>query len=259
MTIDTKERVMMSFRLVTVAIAACCLVACATGSFDTSWKAPEATALQIQGAKVAAIAMMENEAARRAAEDALVRELNQRGAQGVAMYSIMSGASPGNETEVHAALDGMGFAGAVVMRPVGKRTEIVSDPIYIGARYSHLWGGYYGYGWSEPWPVAVVGNVRTRTLVSIEVLVYSLRQNRLVWGGQTTTTDSTSVTSLVETTARRVARNSSARDCCPPLRRRWPGARTGAVSFSITMWFCARRSALEFRTPPCRRRPLRRC
>jgi xylose isomerase len=33
---------------------------------------------------------MENEAARRAAEDALVRELNQRGAQGVAMYTILN-------------------------------------------------------------------------------------------------------------------------------------------------------------------------
>lgn len=162
----------MWFRLLTVVGAACCLVACATSRFDTSWKAPEATALQIQGAKVAAIAMMENEAARRVAEDALVRELNQRGAHGVAMYTIVSGASPGNEAEVHAALDGMGFAGAVVMRPVGRRTEVVSDPIYVGPRYSHLWGGYYGYGWSEPSPVAVVGSVRTRTLVSIEVLVY---------------------------------------------------------------------------------------
>ena len=37
-------------------------------------------------------------------------------------------------------------------------------------------------------------------------LVYSLRQDKLVWGGQTTTTDSVSVAGLVETTARQVAK-----------------------------------------------------
>jgi hypothetical protein len=182
------------------------LAACASSPFDSSWKAPEATALQVEGAKVAAIAMMENEAARRAAEDALVRELNERGAQGVAMYTIMPGASPGNEAEVRAALDGMGFAGAVALRPVDRRTEVISDPIYIGPSYVRFWDGYYGFGWGEPWRTVVVSDLRTRTIVSVEVLVYSLRQNRLVWGGQTHTTDPSSVDRLVDTTAKRVVR-----------------------------------------------------
>lgn len=197
---------MTSFRLLTLGAAAWFLGACASSAFDASWKAPEATPLQIGGAKVAAIAMMENEAARRAAEDALVRELNERGAEGVAMYTIMSGASPGNEAEVRAALEGTGFAGAVVMRPVDRRTEVISEPIFVGPDYLHLWNGYYGFGWNDPWRVTVVRDVRTRTLVSIEVLVYSLRQNRLVWGGQTTTADSASVERLVDTTAKRVAK-----------------------------------------------------
>jgi hypothetical protein len=197
---------MTSFRLLALGTVAWFLSACASSSFDTSWKAPEATPLQIAGAKVAAIAMMENEISRRAAEDALVRELNERGAEGVAMYTIMPEASPGNEAEVRAALDGMGFAGAVVLRPVDRKTEVISEPIFVGADYASLWNGYYGYGWNDPWRVTVVNDVRTRTLVSIEVLVYSLRQNRLVWGGQTTTSDSTSVESLVDTTAKRVAK-----------------------------------------------------
>jgi hypothetical protein len=198
---------MTSFRLLTVGAGAWLLAACASSSaFDTSWKAPEATPLKIEGAKVAAIAMMENESSRRAAEDALVRELNERGAKGVAMYTIMPGASPGNETEVRAALDGMGFAGAVVLRPVNRRTELVSEPIFVGQDYVRLWDGYYGFGWNDPWRITVVNDVQTRLLVSIEVLVYSLRQNRLVWGGQTTTTDSPSVARLVDTTAKRVAK-----------------------------------------------------
>jgi hypothetical protein len=187
-------------------LGASSLVACVSSPFDTSWRAPDATPLQVEGAKVAAIAMMENETARRAAEDALVRELEARGAHGVAMYTIMPGASPADEGAVRAALDGTDFAGAVVLRPVDRKTEVISEPIYLGPDYASLWGGYYGFGWREPWRNVVIADVRTRTTVSIEVLVYSLRQNRLVWGGQTQTSDTVSVERLVDTTAKRVAR-----------------------------------------------------
>ena len=197
---------MMTLKALLGAVAAGSLAACASTPFDSSWTAPEATPLQVEGAKVAAIAMMENEIARRAAEDALVRELNERGAEGVAMYTIMPGASPGNEAEVRAALEGMGFAGAVVLRPVDKRTEVVSEPVYVGPSYVRFWDGYYGYGWRYPWSTVVVNDVRTLTVVSVEVLVYSLRQNRLVWGGQTHSTESSSVDRLVDATAKRVAR-----------------------------------------------------
>jgi hypothetical protein len=151
--------------------------------------------------------MMENEAERRTAEDALVRELGERGASGVAMYTIMPGASPGNEDEVRAALEGLDFAGAVVLRPVGRTTEMVSSgPLFVSSSYQGLWGGYYGYGWGEPWRLSAIGDLRTRTVVSVEILVYSLRQNRLVWGGQTRTTNAASVDRLVDTTAKRVAK-----------------------------------------------------
>jgi hypothetical protein len=196
---------MTPFRLFACAAATVMLAACASSPFDTTWRAPDASPLQVRGAKVAAIAMMENESARRAAEDALVRELAARGAQGVAMYTVMPGASPGNENEVRAALDGQGFAGAVVLRPFDRKTELVSEPVYIGTQYGRLWDGYYGFGWREPWRNIVITDVRTRTTVSVEVLVYSLRQNRLVWGGQTTTSDAAGVERLVQTTAKRVA------------------------------------------------------
>jgi hypothetical protein len=69
-----------------------------------------------------------------------------------------------------------------------------------------LWGGYYSFGWRDPWPTVVVSDVRTRTVVSVEVLVYSLRQNRLVWGGQTESSGTPNVARLVDTTAKRVAK-----------------------------------------------------
>jgi hypothetical protein len=181
------------------------LSACATTSFVSTWKAPDAKALQLSGAKVAAVVMIQNEAARRAAEDALAREITAHGAQGVAMYTIQPEARPNNEQAVRAAVEGAGVAGAVVMRPVGKEKEVVATPVaYGGPMYGGYWGGYYGYGWGSPYAYGGT-EIRTDTIVSIETLVYSLRQNKLVWAGQSRTTNPTGVDQLVKETSTAVA------------------------------------------------------
>ena len=189
-------------------LSAAFLTGCATTGFVSTWKAPDAAPLHPIGSKVAAVVMMGNEAARRAAEDALAREITARGAQGVPMYSVLKEGRPDNEQAARAALEAGGFDGAVVMRPVSKEKEISSTPaMYTGPMYGGYWGGYYGYGWGTPWgygPVAG-GEIRTDTIVSLETLVYSLKQNKLVWGGQTRTTNPANVDQLIKETSALVA------------------------------------------------------
>lgn len=191
------------------------LTACASSAFVSSWQAPDATPLHVEGSRVAAVVMMREEGSRRAAEDALARELSARGAVGVPLYTLVGEPRPENEAEVRAALEGTDVAGVVVMRPVDTRTEIVSTPaVYTGPRYSRFWGGYYAFGWGTPWQLGIVAaaDVRTNTIVSVETLVYSLRQNKLVWGGQSTTTNPANVDRLVRDTARKVARELERRE-----------------------------------------------
>ena len=177
--------------------------ACATTPFVSSWRAPNAEPLQIVGAKVAAVAMVNQVASRRAAEDAIARELTARGAVGVPMYTIYPNESPSDEPAARAALEREGFTGLVVFRPVSTEHEVVSTPMYWGPGYSMYWGGYYRYGWGMPWYGA---EVHTNTVVSVETLVYSLRQNMLVWGGQSTTTNPPGVDRLVRDTAQKVTK-----------------------------------------------------
>src|SRR5688572_22427233 len=94
------------------------LFACASDPVVASWKSPDAAPLELHGSKVAAVVMMKNEASRRAAEDALAREITARGAQGVPMYTIFPEGKPESEAAARAALEKAGMAGAVVMRPV---------------------------------------------------------------------------------------------------------------------------------------------
>ena len=174
------------------------LLACASDPFVSTWKAPDATPLEFKGSKVAAVVMMKNEASRRAAEDALAREITARGAQGVPMYTILAEGKPENEAAARAALEQAGVVGAVVMRPVGVEKEVSSTPsAYSGPMYSGYYGGFYGHGWGATWGPPSGGEIRTDTIVVVETLIYSLKQNKLVWGGQSRTTNPKKVDELV--------------------------------------------------------------
>jgi hypothetical protein len=62
--------------------------------------------------------------------------------------------------------------------------------------YRGYWGGYYGAGWGASYMSG--GEIRTDTIVSVETLVYSLKQNKLVWAGQSRTTNPSNVEALVK-------------------------------------------------------------
>jgi hypothetical protein len=179
------------------------ILGCTSTSFVSSWRAPDATPLQVKGAKVVAVAMIESEASRRVAEDRMAKELTARGAVGMPMYKILPDATPESEAQARDLLEGEDIAGLVVLRPIATDEEIVVSPdLYRGPRYDGYWGGYYGYGWSAPWAwgadvAAGAPEIRTNTIVWIETLIYSLRQNKLVWAGQSRTTNPDSVDELV--------------------------------------------------------------
>lgn len=195
---------------VIVLTAALTLSACASAGFVSSWTAPDAQPLELRGTKVAAVVMMSDEAPRRAAEDTLAREISARGAKGVAMYTILPGAKPENEAEAREVLERDGFAGAVVMRPVAVEKEVSSSPVvYSAPAYRGYYGGYYGHGWSSAWGYTGTmsgGDIRTDTIVVVETLVYSLKQNKLVWGGQSRTTNPDDVDQLVRKLAAAAAK-----------------------------------------------------
>ena len=185
---------------VLVVLVAASLSACATTTFDSSWKAPDAQPMgSLAGQKVVAVAVTKNQATRRSAEDSLVSVLNARGAQGIPSYSILGDDT--DEAKAKAAIEKSGAAAVVVMRPVAKEKEISSTPssMYMGPMYGGYWGGYYGYGWGGAWGGGV--DIRTDTIVVVETLVYSMKQNKLVWAGQSRTTNPSKIDAFVKEVA----------------------------------------------------------
>jgi hypothetical protein len=178
-----------------------------TTQFVSSWTAPDAQPLAFRNSKVVAVVMAKDPSLRREAEDTLAREITERGAQGVAMYRILEEATSGNEDEARRALEAEQIKGVIVMRPVAKEKEVVSVPApshgTAGTEYYYpsYYGGYYSYGWSSPYD----SEIRTNTIVSVETLVYSLEQNKLVWSGQSKTTNPEKIDDFVKELADAVA------------------------------------------------------
>lgn len=169
--------------------------ACATTTFNSTWKAPDAKPVELSGQKVVAFVLTKNEASRRAAEDALAAAITKGGAQGVPSYSLVAANVAPDEAKARAQVEGAGATGVVVMRPVDSSKEVVATSTYMGPTYGPYWGGYYGYGWGGAWGGGV--DVRTNTIVTVETLVYSLSQNKLIWAGQSNTTNPSKVDAFV--------------------------------------------------------------
>lgn len=66
------------------------LTPCASTTYHSSWKAPDAQPLgSLKGQKIAAVVLTKNQAHRRSAEDSLARALSANGALGTASYTIL--------------------------------------------------------------------------------------------------------------------------------------------------------------------------
>jgi hypothetical protein len=159
---------------------------CATTRFTSTWKAPDARPVHLSGQRVLAVCLSASPAKRLAAEDILARELTERGAQGVASYTLFSAEQVKDVEKVKARLLDEGFDGVVTLRVVGQQQRVAYTPGAWTGPYYGGFRGYWGYGWGA---VYEPGYLSTETVVSVETLIYSVKQDKLLWAGVSETTD----------------------------------------------------------------------
>ena len=180
------------------------LAGCATTTFTSTWKAPDAQPLQFKaGDKVIAMVLAQSTSLRRAGEANLADELDQRGLKGVPAYTLLRTTRSRTKRRPRRRSRPRERWAVIVMRPQGQEQKISSTPstyygasYYGGPGYGSFWGGgYYGHGWGGGYYDP--GTIRTDTYVSIETVIYDLRQNKLVWAGQTETMNPSNVESFI--------------------------------------------------------------
>ena len=186
------------------ALAAACVLAlgaCATAKFNATWVNPEAQALSFKaGDKLLAMVPIKNEGMRRIAEDSLARAISARGLQGVPSYTVMPTELTKDKDKAKAAAEKVGAAGAVVMRVLAK-DKVSSSQLSKSGSYTAYWDS--ASGWSTPYNPS---DMRSDTVLVIETLVYDLRQDKLVWAGQSQATSPSKVDGLITELADQAAR-----------------------------------------------------
>lgn len=167
------------------------LAACASTKLVDSWKAPGAGPQNFK--KVLALAIVKNDAVRQNAENAI--RANIHGPQVEPSYKVLSAADLENREQAKERLRQEGFDGVVALRLASAEQELGWAP---GAMPIGFWGYYDTY-----YPSA---EVYVETVVRVEINVYSLTEDKLIWGGISESIDPEGIQNLIADIAKAAGR-----------------------------------------------------
>lgn len=117
--------------------------------------------------------------------------------EGVPAYMAIPESAIRDTSKVKEILLSNDYDGAIVVRLVSATTETT----WVDTSYAGFWG-YYGWLWPT---VGSPGYLRTDTRVKLETKVYSLKEDKLVWAGLSSTFDPQSGEQLLKDVAAAVA------------------------------------------------------
>ncbi len=161
---------------------------CTSTTMQSSWKAPGATYSKEQFKKVMVMALLKDETTRRMAEDKLV----SKDSTFRASYDVL-GTDQQNMSEaaVEKFVAEHGFDGIVTMRLV----DIQNSTSYVPGTYQ---GGYYGWYGMNYGGFYTPGYYREDQNYIIETNVFSVKQNKVLWSGITSTLDPVNMDKTVD-------------------------------------------------------------
>ena len=170
---------------------------CSSTHFVSTWTDPSLEGpVSLTGTRVATFLLADEEGTRRAAEEILAGEVTSHGAEGIPGFSLMSSEEAMDQEWAKQQLSEEGIEGAVIMRVIGRETEtryVPGSTSYAPAHYSSMWG-YWGPSWTV---VHDPGYLETDVVVSVETLVYSVTQDKLLWAGVSETMNPGDVQSMI--------------------------------------------------------------
>jgi hypothetical protein len=218
------------------------LSCCAATTFSSTWQAPDAEPLTFkEGDKVVALVFTDSGALRRSGEDSMAAELNKRGLKGIASYILIEDRDVKNEEKAKAAIERAGAVGVIAIRPMHKSQKVTTTEgsPYGAPYYGGFWGahtgpygggfdgnaasdeynanggrnmGYYNYAAAGVWSPSTT---HVDTYVTVETLVFDLRQNKLIWAGKTLTKNPDGMERFIKDLAKMTSRDLRERGLAP--------------------------------------------
>ena len=182
-------------RLLVLYLVALVSGACATTQFVSVWQDPDVAFGALNGEKIAAFLISEDEGYRRSVEDALAGELTARGADGIAGYTLLSGESAQDQATAERTLGEADVDAVITMRVVSEDVVTSTTPATWRTIPTYRrWGGYWVRSWET---VYEPGQISQNTVVMVETLIYNLESRELIWAGISKTTNPGEVDSFI--------------------------------------------------------------
>ncbi|MDZ7625882.1 MAG: hypothetical protein U5J96_15740 [Ignavibacteriaceae bacterium] len=168
----------LAFFLATILLTGCS----SSNKISNSWKNPEATQESAKFQTVAVFAMVKNPDMRMDVEESIASQMPNTIA--VPSYKMITNEELADLNAVKKKLNERGMEGALVLsvRNVDQKTSYYSSGMYPSTYYS--FGGYYNYAWNYMYDPYAYSS--TNVYVDLEILIYSLKDDKLVWYGEST-------------------------------------------------------------------------
>lgn len=169
------------------------LASCSSTKISSSWAKPETEIVISNLNKVLVVAMFKTTTANRIAEDQMASYLNGKG---VVSYNYLNDSfNRKNEKAIVDKITNDGFDAAITMRLIDVEKERVYTPGAIETYPTRFrsFGSYYYNSWNT---YSLPGYYTTTKTYTIEVNVYSIKEDKIIWTGVTQTTNPSGIEKL---------------------------------------------------------------
>jgi hypothetical protein len=190
-----KNTHMKKMKLPVCAMIIMFIVACNSTKIVSSWHEPNKTITISNLNKVLVVALFKNETTRHKVEDEMVSYL---AGKGVVSYNYLNdNFNKQNEDAIRQTIRADGFDGAITMRLIDVDKEQVYTPANTSLypSYNRTFSGYYFRTWSYSY---TPGYYTTSKTYNIEINVYSIKEDKIIWSALTETTDPKGIEQMTE-------------------------------------------------------------
>ena len=153
-----------------------------SSGIKNTWMEPSLTAEDIDFKQVVVLALLKNNNNRKLVENEIAKRMVNR--IGVPANKLFDIEELKDANIVKKRLTDRGFDGALVIRLVGSEDRSYYSPGYYPMEYYNF-NSYYAYSYGYIFDPG--GRMEYETVAKLEINIYSLKNDKLLWSGETTT------------------------------------------------------------------------
>jgi hypothetical protein len=159
------------------------VTACTSTQLTSVWKDPS---YQTRPARIMVVGVAKNPLNRRLFEDEFVRQLESRGTDAIASYTVIPDDQQGDQAAIAKKVAELGADTVLITRLVSKKIVRVYVPgsPYFPPPFYATWPDYYGYGYHYMY---TPGYIAEDEYAVIETNLYQAKSNKLIWAASSET------------------------------------------------------------------------